>query len=74
LMEIHIKIITTLALGLQPRQGLAKVRAKKWSLGVTFHAPGSVGKCEGMNSHTPKWAPILGVGLLMDSRIFREQL
>jgi hypothetical protein len=29
LMEIHIKIITTLALGLQPRQGLAKVRAKK---------------------------------------------
>jgi hypothetical protein len=22
--------------------------------GVTFHAPRSVGKCEGMNPHTPK--------------------
>jgi hypothetical protein len=24
------------------------------SSGVTFHAPRSVGKCEGMNSHTSK--------------------
>ncbi len=24
------------------------------SLGVTSHAPGSVGKCEGMNPHTLK--------------------
>jgi hypothetical protein len=22
--------------------------------GTTFHAPGSVGECEGMNPHTPK--------------------
>jgi len=35
-------------------------------MGVTFHALGSVGKCEGMNSHTPKWAPTLGVGIPMD--------
>jgi len=24
------------------------------SLGITFHAPESVGECEGMNPHTPK--------------------
>jgi len=39
---------------------------------LTSHAPGSVGKSEGMNLHTPKWAPILGVGVLMDSQIFIE--
>jgi hypothetical protein len=41
---------------------------------ITFHALGSVSECEGMNPHTPKWAPISGVGVLMDFRIFREQL
>jgi len=35
---------------------------------------GSKGKCEGMNPHTPKGASTLGVGALMDSQIFREQL
>jgi hypothetical protein len=30
---------------------------------VTSYAPRSVGECEGMNPHTPKWAPILGVGV-----------
>jgi hypothetical protein len=28
------------------------------SLGVTSHVPESAKKCEGMNSHTPKWTPI----------------
>jgi hypothetical protein len=41
---------------------------------VTFHASGNVGKCEGMNLHIPKWAPTLGVGVSMDSQIFREKL
>jgi hypothetical protein len=40
---------------------------------VTFHAHGSVGGCEGMNPHTPKWDPIWGIGVPMDSWIFREQ-
>jgi hypothetical protein len=46
-----------------PNFGLAtNVRAcegvgQEWSWGVTFHAPRSVGECEGMNFHTPKWAP-----------------
>jgi hypothetical protein len=43
--------VITLALGSQPRQGLAKVRAKNE---VTFHALGSVGECEGMDLHIPK--------------------
>jgi len=72
--------VTTLVLGLWPKQGLAtKARAYKgasqeWSSGVTFYAPGSVGECEGMNPHTPKWAPILEVGVSMDSWIFRGRL
>ncbi len=36
--------------------------------------PESVGECEGMNAHIPKWAPTLEVGVLMDFRIFKEQL
>jgi hypothetical protein len=34
-------------------------------------SPESEGECEGMNPHTPKWAPTLGVGVPMDSRIFK---
>jgi hypothetical protein len=26
-----------------------------------------------MSPHTPKWTPTLGVGVLMDSQIFRER-
>jgi hypothetical protein len=63
--------IATLVMGLRPRQGLARVRAKKGNSKVTSHALKSVGECEGMNPHTPKraptTAPILGVGVSMDS-------
>jgi hypothetical protein len=38
------------------------------------HAPKSVGKCEGMNPHTPKGASTLGVGVLGDSQIFKKKL
>jgi hypothetical protein len=31
----------------------------------------NVGKYEGMGPHTPKWTPILGVGVLMESQIFK---
>jgi hypothetical protein len=43
------------------------------SPGVTSHTPGSVGKCEGVNLHTPKATPILGDGVLVDSQNFRER-
>jgi hypothetical protein len=46
-------IVVTLALGSQPRQGLARFWAKR--------RPESEGKCEGKNPHTPKGAFILGV-------------
>jgi hypothetical protein len=42
--------------------------------GVTSHAPGSVGECEGMNPHTPKGAPTLKVRVSVDTRMFRERL
>jgi hypothetical protein len=49
-----MKCVATLALGLRPRQGFARLWAKR--------KPGSEGKCEGMNPHTPKGAFTLGVG------------
>jgi len=39
---------------------------------VTFYAPKNVGECERINPQTPKWVPILGVGVLMDSQIFKK--
>jgi hypothetical protein len=33
----------------------------------------SVKKCEEMSPHTPKWVPILGIGISKDSQIFKEQ-
>jgi hypothetical protein len=33
----------------------------------------SVKECEGMNPHTPKWIPTLGIGVPMDFQIFREE-
>ncbi len=43
------------------------------SPGVTSHAHRSVGKCEGVNPHTPKATPILGEGVPVDSQNFRER-
>jgi hypothetical protein len=40
---------------------------------VTSHTPGSVGKCEGVNPHTPKATPTLGDGVPMDSQNFKEK-
>jgi hypothetical protein len=41
-------------LGLVTKAGVCKGAGPKGSLGVTSHALGSVGECEGMNIHTPK--------------------
>jgi len=51
-----------------------KVAGQNGSPGVTPHAPGSVRKCEGMNPHTPKGVSTLGVGVPVDSQIFRWKL
>jgi hypothetical protein len=51
-----------------------KVAGQEGSLRVMPHAPGSVRECEGINPHTPKGTPTLGVKILMDARMFRERL
>ncbi len=60
--------VTTLALGLRPRQRACKVMGQEGSPGITPHAPRSVGKS------TPKALPTLGDRVLVDSRIFKGRL
>jgi len=60
--------------GLATKGRACKGAGQKWSLGITFHAPGSVGKREGLNPHTPKWTPTLGIGVLVDFQIFKGWL
>ncbi len=48
------KICRNPSLGLATKAKACKVASQEGSPGVTVHAPGSVGKCEGMNPHTPK--------------------
>jgi hypothetical protein len=45
----------------------------KGSPRVTSGTPGSVGKREGVNPHTPKATPTLGNGIPVDSRNFRDR-
>jgi len=59
-----------------PNLGLA-TKARAWkgasrgcNLGVAFTP--MLWENEGMSPHTPKWTPILGVGIPMDSQVFRE--
>jgi hypothetical protein len=61
-------------LGLATKARACKGEDQEGSSGVTSHAPKSIGECEGMNPHTPKCVPILGVGVPMDSQIFKERL
>jgi len=51
-----------------------KVAGQEGSPGVMPHVPRSARECEGINPHTPKGTPTLGVGVLMDSRIFKGRL
>ncbi len=62
------------SLGLVTKVGVCKGAGQEGSPWVTSHTPGSVGECEGMNLHTPKWTPTLGVNILMESQIFKKQL
>jgi hypothetical protein len=62
------------SLGLTTKAKVCNFMGQEWSPGVTFHARGSVRECEGMNPHTPKWSPTLGVGVPMDFRIFKGRL
>jgi len=63
--------VATFALGLQLRQGFARMQDKR-EAHETHLTPRSARKCERMNLHTPKATPTWGVGVLMDFQIFRE--
>ncbi len=43
-----------------------KGAGQEWSPRITFHVPRNVGRCEGMNLHTPKWTFTSRVRVLMD--------
>jgi hypothetical protein len=62
------------SLGLTTKARACKSVGQERGLGSTSYTPGSARECERMNVHTPKWAPTWGVGVPMDSRIFKEQL
>jgi len=62
------------SLGLVTKAKACKGVGQERSSRVTSYAPRTIGECEGMNPHTPKQAPTLGVGVLMDSWIFKERL
>jgi hypothetical protein len=47
--------VATLALGSRPKKGVARLRAKRETRECK--------ECEGMNPHTLKWTPMLGVGV-----------
>jgi hypothetical protein len=50
-----------LRLGLTTKARACKGAGQEGSPRFTSHAPKSVRECEGMNTHTPKWAPIVGI-------------
>jgi hypothetical protein len=60
------------SLGLATKAKVCKGASQKGSMGITSHALGSVGDCEGMNLHTSKWVPILRVGVPMNSQILES--
>jgi len=53
--------------------GLA-TKARVYKVAGQERKPGSERKCEGMNPHTPKGAFTLGVGVSVDSRMFKKRL
>jgi hypothetical protein len=81
--EVPMRVLTSysnggeccsLSLGFMTKVRACKVTGQEGSPKVTSHVPGNAKECERMNLHTPKWTPILGIGIPMDSRIFRMWL
>jgi len=55
------------SLGLATKAKGCKVASQERSLVVMPHALGSAKECEGIDPHTPKGTPTLGVGVPVDS-------
>jgi len=62
------------SLGLATKVRGCKVVGQEGSPGARLHAPRSARECEGINPHTPKGTPTLGIGIPVDSQMFRERL
>jgi hypothetical protein len=60
--------VTTLTLSSRPKQTHGKVQAESVTQESHLHSQ----ECEGMNPHTPKWIPTLGVGITMEFQIFKK--
>ncbi len=60
------------SLGLVTKARGCKVVGQEGSLGVMPHVPRNVRECEGIGRHSPKGTPTLGVGVPMDSGMFRK--
>ncbi len=58
------------SLGLATKARGYKIGGQEGSLGIMPHAPKSVRECEGMDPHTPKGTPTLGVRIPVDSQMF----
>jgi hypothetical protein len=69
-LNIQKHCVATLALGPRPRQGLVKVWAKS-ELGSHISCFQECKRVWGNETPHPKWTPILGVEVPMDSQIFR---
>jgi len=65
--------VATLTFGLATKAKGLQGCEPRGSLGVTSHAPKSVGKCERVNPHTPKATLTLGNEVPVDSQNFRER-
>ncbi len=66
--------VATLALNSRPRQRVARLRAKKKTRESYYMLPGMPKSVREWTLTPPKWTPMLGVGVPMDSRIFRVRL
>ncbi len=69
---VHYCCKTSLRLATKAR--VCKSAGQEGGPGGTSYTLGNVGECERMSPHTPKWAPTWGVGVPMESWIFKEQL
>jgi hypothetical protein len=73
-MLIEVASCHNPSLGLATKARGCKVAGQEGSPGVMPHAHESARECEGIDPHTPKGTPTLGVRVPVDSRMFTKWL
>jgi hypothetical protein len=73
LQVIHDEQCHNLSLGLVTRARACKLASQEKSSKIRPYALENARECEGIDPHTPKGTPTLGVGVSVDSRMFKEQ-